>query len=97
MLKHVVSFRLEGQSPEQEAAMLAACKGLLGVIPELKSFSMGRNVSPRDDQYTHCLVTEFDDLDACMRYVVDPRHEAVVAEHIKPYLKARMIVDYEMA
>ncbi len=97
MLKHVVLFRLEGQSAEQEAAMLAACRGLLGVIPELKSFSMGRNVSPRDDQFTHCLVTDFDDLDACMRYVNDPRHVAVVDEHLKPYVKARAIADYEIA
>lgn len=94
MLKHVVLFRLEGQSAEQEAAMLAACHGLLGVIPELKTFSMGRNESPRDDQYTHCLVTDFDDLDACMRYVNDPRHVAVVDAHIKPYVKARAIADY---
>lgn len=95
MLKHVVLFRLEGQSAEQEAAMLAACGGLLGVIPELKSFSMGRNVSPRDDQFTHSLVTDFEDLDACMRYVNDPRHVEVVEAHIKPYMKARAIVDYD--
>ena len=96
MLKHVVAFKLEGQSPDQEAAMLAACRGLMGVIPELKSFSMGRNYSPRDDQFTHALVTEFDDLDACMRYVNDPRHVEVVNAHIAPFVKARMIVDYDM-
>lgn len=95
MLKHVVLFRLEGQTPEQEAAMLAACGGLMGVIPELKSFSMGRNYSPRDDQFTHCLVTDFDDLDACMRYVNDPRHVEVVQAHIAPYMKARAIADYD--
>jgi hypothetical protein len=95
MLKHVVFFRLEGQSPEQEAAMLAACGGLMGVIPELKSFTMGRNVSPRDDQFTHSLVTDFDDLDACMRYVNDPRHVEVVQTHIAPYVKGRAIVDYD--
>jgi len=93
-LKHIVMFRFEGMSAEQEAAMLAGLGGLMGTIPELKSFSMGRNVSPRDDQFTHCLVTEFDDLDACMRYVADPRHEAAVNEHVKPYMKARAIVDY---
>ncbi len=95
MLKHVVLFRLEDQSAEQEAAMLAACHGLMGVIPELKSFTMGRNVSPRDDQFTHSLVTDFDDLAACMAYVNDPRHVAVVDAHIKPYVKARAIVDYD--
>ena len=95
MIKHIAAFRLEGQTPEQEEAMLAAVRGLQGKIPELKNFTVGRNISPRDPSMTHCLVMEFDDMDAMMRYVDHPLHVEVVEQHIAPYRKARMIADYE--
>lgn len=96
MIKHVVAFKMEGQTPAQAQAMLAACRGLLAQIPELKSFSMGTNISPRDQSHTHCLVSEFDDMEAVMRYVAHPAHVEVLNTHIAPYATSRMIVDYVM-
>lgn len=95
MLKHMVLFRLEGLSDSQEAAMIEAFESLVSVIPELRSLRMGRNISPRDDQFTHGLLSEHDDMAACMAYVNHPAHQAAVAEHLAPYLKQRAIVDFE--
>ena len=96
MIKHVVAFQLEGMSETQEAAMLEAFRALEAQIPELKSVSMGRNVSDRDQTYTHCLVTEMDDMAAVGRYLVHPAHQSAVTEHLQPFMKARAVIDYEI-
>jgi hypothetical protein len=97
MIKHVVNFKFKEMPPAQEAALKAAMLAMVGPIPELRSLSFGRNISPRDTTYTHCLVEEFDDMEALGRYVVHPVHEALLEEHIKPWVEHRTIVDYEMA
>lgn len=97
MVKHMVFFRLEGLTDAQETAMTEAFESLVAVIPELRSLCLGRNISTRDDQFTHGLISEHDDMTACMAYVNHPAHQAAVAEHLAPYLKQRAIVDVEMA
>ncbi|MEB3196175.1 MAG: Dabb family protein [Candidatus Sericytochromatia bacterium] len=94
MLKHLVLFQIEGQTEAQETAMIAAFEGLVDTIPELHSLRMGRNVSPRDTTYSHALVSEHDDLDGCLAYVNHPAHQAAIAAHLAPYMKARAIVDF---
>jgi hypothetical protein len=94
MLKHMVMFRLEGQTPEQEAEMIRVFEGLCAEIPEARNLRMGRNVSPRDDQFTHGLYSEHDDVEQCLRYVNHPAHQAAVATHLAPFVQARAIVDF---
>jgi hypothetical protein len=94
MIKHVVAFRLKEVSAEQEDAMLAAFRALEGQIPELHAFTIGRNVSDRDQTYTHCLVAEMDDMDAVGRYLVHPAHKAAVDDHLAPIMEHRIVVDY---
>ena len=96
MIQHVVAFKLSEMPPAQEAALLAAFNGLMGVIPELKAFSMGRNVSDRDQTYTHCLVSVMDDMAAVGRYLKHPAHEAAIEQHLKPVMEARAVMDYEI-
>lgn len=95
MIKHVVAFKLKPMPAEQEEALLAAFRGLMGQIPELRSFTMGRNVSDRDQSFTHCLVSEMDDMAAVGRYLVHPAHKAAIDDHLAPVMEHRMIVDYE--
>lgn len=94
MIKHVVAFRLKDVSAEQEEALLQAFRALEGQIPELRSFTIGRNVSDRDQTYTHCLVAEMDDMDAVGRYLVHPAHKAAVDDHLAPIMEHRIVVDY---
>lgn len=94
MLKHLVMFRLEGQTEAQEAEMIRVFEGLTAAIPDARNLRMGRNVSTRDDQFTHGLYSEHDDVEQCLRYVNHPAHQAAVATHLAPYMKARAIVDF---
>jgi len=96
MLKHMVMFRLEGQTPEQEAEMIRVFEALGADIPDVRNLRMGRNVSPRDDQFTHGLYSEHDDVEQCLRYVNHRAHQEAVASHLAPFMKARAIVDFEV-
>jgi hypothetical protein len=42
------------------------------------------------------LVADFPDADAFRTYAADPRHLAVIAEHVKPHLASRSAVQYEV-
>jgi hypothetical protein len=95
MIKHVVAFKFKEMSPEQEEALYTAFRALKGQIPELHSFSIGRNVSDRDQTFTHCLVAECDDMAAVGRYLVHPAHKAAADTYLYPFMESRMIVDYE--
>ena len=95
MIKHVVAFKLKPMPAEQEEALLSAFNALSGQIPELHALTMGRNVSDRDQTYTHCLVSELDDMAAVGRYLVHPAHEAAIKDHLAAVMESRMIVDYE--
>lgn len=96
MIKHVVTFTLKDMSPEQEEKLLAAFRALDGQIPEVKSFTMGRNISDRDQTYTHCLVSEFEDMEAVGRYLKHPAHVAAIEEHLAPVMERRAVIDYEV-
>jgi hypothetical protein len=95
MIKHVVAFKLKPMTPEQEEALFTAFHALKDQIPELHSYSIGRNVSDRDQTYSHCLVAECDDMEAVGRYVAHPVHKAVTETYLYPFMESRMIVDYE--
>lgn len=95
MITHVVAFKLQEMSEEQEGELLAAFNGLMGVVPELRAFSMGRNVSDRDSTFTHCLVAQLDDMAAVWRYLMHPDHEAAIEHYLKPVMIERNIIDYE--
>jgi hypothetical protein len=42
------------------------------------------------------LIADFPDREAFYRYSQDPVHRAVVAEHVRPYLKARSALQYHV-
>lgn len=96
MLQHVVLFRLEGQSPEQEQAMLGALNALGAEIPALQSFRFARNLSPREAHFTHVLVSEVADWGALQAYLAHPAHVEAIQAHVAPFQTAKAIADLEL-
>lgn len=96
MLQHVVLFRLEGQSAEQESAMLAALNALGSEIPALHSFRFAKNLSPRESHFTHVLVSEVADWAALQAYLDHPAHVAAIQAHVAPFQTAKAIADLEL-
>jgi hypothetical protein len=66
----------------------------VGVVPEIRSFSVGINVVAGDTAADVVLVSSFDDLGALDRYVKHPEHQEVVA-FVKQVIIERRAVDFE--
>jgi hypothetical protein len=42
------------------------------------------------------LIADFPDAEAFRRYAQDPVHQAVIAEHVRPWLAGRSAVQYQV-
>jgi hypothetical protein len=42
------------------------------------------------------LIADFPDVEAFRRYAQDPVHQAVIAEHVRPWLAQRSAVQYDL-
>lgn len=92
MIKHIVMWKFrEGTESEQEQ-FFEGLRGLLGVVPQLKSCEIHRGVG--SDSFDAVLVSEFDSMDDLNTYKVDPRHKAVSAL-CKSIRTDRAAMDYE--
>lgn len=95
MVKHVVTFRLDG--PEETRLDVArrfcdALEALPTVIPELISIETGVNINPAE-QWDVCLIAVAESLEDIAAYSAHPDHQAAVAI-IAPYKSARACVDF---
>lgn len=94
MIRHVVGFRFKPQTtPSQIAQFLAAFRALGGQIPEIRSLSVGPNLTDRDATCPYILSASFDDMEAVGRYLVHPAHVEALAKHLTPILEQRIILD----
>lgn len=93
MIKHIVIWQFNENEEENMYKLFDKLKGLVGVIPELKSLETHVNINPANDNDA-ILITEFDSLEDLNAYKVDPRH-AEVSKFCKTIRKARCAIDYE--
>jgi hypothetical protein len=62
----------------------------------MTSFAVGPDAGIIEGNADTALVADFPDVAAYRAYATDPRHLAVIAEHVKPHLAARSAVQYEV-
>lgn len=94
MIRHIVMWKFrEGTEREQEEFLIRLA-GLYGVIPQIRSSQVSRNVGP-ESNYDAVLCAEFDSMDDVAAYRDDPRHKAVSAL-CKSIRVDRVAVDYEL-
>jgi hypothetical protein len=97
MLRHVVLFTwTEDTDPDTRATTLAALRRLPEEVGGMTSFAVGPDAGLVDGNAHAALVADFPDAEAFRSYATDPRHLAVIAEHVKPHLAARSAVQYEI-
>lgn len=97
MIRHVVAFRFRDTVDDEERARLMDEIAELPVhFPVLGNFQLGRNVSTRDDRYSHAFVTDVDTMEELAGYLSSERHERFVAERFKPLVAERAIVSFEV-
>ena len=95
MIRHVVLFTwTEETTDEQKATVVAELRKLPGQIPQLRSYTVGPDAGLTPGNHDFAVVADFDDEDAYLVYRDHPAHQAVIAEHIKPYLASRAAAQF---
>ena len=89
MLTHIVVWKYKPEVDEgQRREHVERLRALVGVIPEIQSFAVGRDVLHLPRSYHTGLVATFRDRAALDAYTVHPEHAAVadlgrsISEHV---------------
>lgn len=94
MIRHIVGFRFKpGTTPTQVADFLAAFSCLAEQIPEIRTLTVGPNLSDRDARFPYLLNSTFDDAAALDRYVIHPAHVEALATYLTPIMEERVTLD----
>ena len=100
MVRHVILWQLKDEfSGEQEAKVKAAIKegleGLAGQIPGLKEIRVQTECLSSSNADL-MLDSTFEDRASLKGYAVHPAHVAVADGVVRPNVKNRVCIDYEM-
>ena len=80
MLTHIVVWKYRADVPaEERAAHIARLRALVGVIPEINSFSVGPDVLHLSRSYDTGLVATFRDRAGLAAYTDHPQHVEVAS------------------
>lgn len=92
MIRHVVAFRFKDSvSPEQAEAILHELSTFPDHYPQMRNWSLGDNVSTRDQSMTHAFMVEFDDEAALRAYLSSDTHEGFVTDVWRPAIERQTI------
>jgi hypothetical protein len=98
MLRHIVMWKVAGDTKEARDAVRAELRARLEALPAqlemIRRFEIGVNDLGADN-YDVVLVSEFDDADALTRYVQHPIHQKVVG-YVRENTVGRAAVDYTL-
>ncbi|KAJ1629491.1 hypothetical protein T492DRAFT_1010738 [Pavlovales sp. CCMP2436] len=97
-IRHVVMFQfVETATAPQRLAVTEGLRNLASMIPEIKQIKCGPDsgLAPGGN-FDYCATVDFDSLDAFKVYQTHPAHQKVIADSIKPILKGRSAVQFEI-
>ena len=94
MITHLVTFKLNDESPGEAARCKALLDGLVGLVPSLRSMTVGVNIVESPRAHSLALIATFDDLEGLDAYQVHPAHQEVAAE-LRASSSAIVAVDFE--
>ena len=99
MIRHVVVWRVVGESAEEKKAKVDSVspdlEALVGVIPGLTSLSVAFSTGPNPKNWDMCLISEHDDWDALDVYATHPAH-LEVASRVAEITSERAGADFEV-
>ena len=95
MLRHVVLFTWTDDADEaRRATTVDALRRLREDVGGMSSLTVSPDAGLVDGNAHTILVADFPDAESFRRYAQDPVHQAVIAEHVRPFLAARSAVQY---
>lgn len=93
MVTHVVTFKLADPSPEHLAHCRARLEDLVGLVPTLRSMTVGCNVVASARAHDLVLIADFDDLEGLQAYQEHPDHDEV-GRYLRSAATATVSVDF---
>jgi hypothetical protein len=97
MIKHVVCFRFKDDVPEDvKENLLSEYHEFPTRFPKMRNFSIGNNISARDQTFQYAFVVDFETETDLKEYLSSKEHEDHVVNRFRPVISARAIVSYEV-
>lgn len=97
MLRHIVAWKLAAEDVptklEQSSAIAAQLQGLVPVIPQILSLTVGSNSTSIPGNWDLVLVADYEDEAALQIYIDHPEHQRVAA-FVRSLVSARAAVDF---
>jgi len=93
MIKHIVFFKLQDNSPQNKEAIKKCIMSMQGKIDYLRHLEVGVNFSTEERAFDLALVSEFDTKEDLARYAIDPIHIEIV-NFLKSINTLTKVVDY---
>ena len=100
MVKHVILWQLKDEFSEAEKAAVKAgikegLEGLVGVVPGLLELRV--NTDPLETSNADLMLdSTLESFEALKGYAVHPDHVAVADGKVRPNVKTRIVMDYEV-
>ena len=95
MLRHVVLFTWsDATDAERRTAAETALRRLREDVGGMTSLVVASDAGLAEGNADTVLIADFPDADAFRRYAQDPVHQAVLDEHVRPWLAGRSAVQY---
>ncbi|GGO66774.1 stress responsive protein [Microbacterium nanhaiense] len=99
MIRHIVMFGVEADNADDRNAKITEAavglEKLVGVVPGLRSMTVGANGVDLEGNYDFALIADFDDADALAVYATHPAH-VEVANFIGTFKTSRAAIDIEL-
>ena len=97
MIRHVVVFTWNADADaERRATTLEALRGLRREVGGMSSLVVADDAGLVDGNASSVLIADFPDAEAFYRYAQHPVHLAVVAEHVRPIVATRSVIQYRV-
>ncbi len=96
MVKHIILWNLkeEFNSDEVKKNMKTELEGLVGKVPGLIKMEIAIDPMPSSNVDV-MLYSELEDAEALRGYATHPEHVRVADTYVRPFTKARNVIDFE--
>lgn len=97
MIRHVVVFTWSADADaDRRRTTVEALRRLREDVGGMTQLVVAEDAGLSDGNADTVLIADFPDAEAFSRYAQDPVHQAVIAEHVRPWLAGRSAVQYQM-
>ena len=92
-IKHVCAFSFrDGVEASDRESLLLELEGLPIKFPKMRNWICQKNISRRDDRFSHAFIIEVDSESDLLEYLNCEAHERFVKEKFRPTIRERAIV-----